>query len=396
MKRRLTFAVVLVLTGTAPAAAQSLFAARGLGVPLAATDARSRILGGMGVGLLGLNSSLVNPADAAGLLRRGISAGVMSSPRTMSYNGVQADVGATRFPLLTVLYPLSSRVVATVGYGGFLDQSWAVQATRVEAVGADTLEVTDVTNSTGGIAQVRLGAAYSLTDRFALGLALGVYTGSQNVLFSREFTDTTVAGIQDFQTRVGWSYHAPLASVGFRWDPSSILRVGGSITVPGKLDATVKQGAVQDRTVAMPVQVAAGGSAYLSSQLLAAVSGRWSGWSAAAGDLATAALPAGVDAARNTWEVGAGLEYESAERRSRAVPLRLGFNYAQLPFVFGEGAPSEWAGAAGIGLRIGQSRTNPLAVMDLTVEKGQRGTAATNGLTEDFWRVTLSMSLFGR
>lgn len=396
MKRRLTLLLVLMLTGTAPAAAQSLFAARGLGVPLSATDARSRILGGLGVGLLGLNSSLVNPADAAGLFRRGISAGVMTSPRTMNYDGVQAQVGATRFPLLTVLYPVSARVVATVGYGGFLDQSWAVEATRFEAVGADTLEVTDVTNSTGGIAQVRVGAAYSLTNRLALGVAFGVYTGSQSVLFSREFTDTTVVGIQDFQTRVGWSFNAPLVAAGFRWDPSSILRLGGSVTVPGTLEATVKDGAVQGRSVALPVQVALGGSAYLSSQLLTAVSGRWSGWSAAAGDLDTVGLPAGVDAARDTWEVGVGLEYESATRRSRAVPLRLGFNYAQLPFVFGEDAPSEWAGAAGIGLRIGQSRINPLAVVDLTVERGQRGAAATNGLTEDFWRVTLSMSLFGR
>lgn len=396
MKRTTALALCLAFLNAAPTTAQSLFAARGMGVPVAATDARARILGGLGVGLLGLNTSLVNPAAAAGVRQRGISASLLSSPRTMELDGVLAEVGATRFPLLRVLYPLGQRVTATVGYGAFLDQSWAVRAERDEVVGGETVPVVDITDSNGGLAQIRLGAAYSMTNNLALGVDVGLYSGSQTVVFSREFTDDTTSAIfQRFETRVRWSSNAPLASLGFRWDPASVVRIGGAVTWAGALSAKALEGAVEDRSVQMPLQVAAGASAYLAPSLLAAVSGRWSGWNAAAEDL-NAGGPPVVDAARNTWEFGAGLELESTARRQRTIPIRVGFNYAQLPFTFGEDAPAEWSVGGGLGMRIGESRANPLAVVDLSVERGQRGDSAVNGLVEEFWRVNLSVALFGR
>ena len=64
-----TFAL-LMLCSTLTASAQSLFATRGLGVPVSPVDARVAALGGMGVGLLGFHTSMVNPAELAGLSRR--------------------------------------------------------------------------------------------------------------------------------------------------------------------------------------------------------------------------------------------------------------------------------------------------------------------------------------
>ncbi|MFW6201966.1 MAG: hypothetical protein ACOC8B_05270, partial [Gemmatimonadota bacterium] len=59
-----------------PAAAQSLFSSPGLGTPLSPVDARAQALGGIGVGLMGLNSSLVNPASVAGVAGRGAAVGM--------------------------------------------------------------------------------------------------------------------------------------------------------------------------------------------------------------------------------------------------------------------------------------------------------------------------------
>ncbi len=285
--------------------------------------------------------------------------------------------------------------MATVGYGAFLDQSWAVRDESQEVVGSDTVGVRDITESVGGLAQARVGLAYTLRPSLAVGASIGVHTGQQTVSLTREFTDSA-ATFDDFERRVGWSYGGPTAAVGIRWDPVDILRLGGSVTWNGTLTATATDPAVTDRTLTLPVQVAGGASAYLAPPLLLAVSGRWSGWSSLADDLAAPALPPGVEVARDTWEVGGGLEYEPPGRRARPMPIRIGVNYAQLPFAFGGGAPTEWSVNGGIGIRFGESRTNPLASVDLDVERGARGDAAVNGLTESFWRVNLSVTLFGR
>ncbi|MFW6079474.1 MAG: hypothetical protein ACODAE_07635, partial [Gemmatimonadota bacterium] len=109
-----------------PAAAQSLFSSPGLGTPLAPVDARAQALGGIGVGLMGLNASLVNPASVAGVAGRGAAVGMQPVARTLDVEGESDAVGGTRFPLVHVVYPTGSGMTAGIGYGGFLDQSWSV------------------------------------------------------------------------------------------------------------------------------------------------------------------------------------------------------------------------------------------------------------------------------
>jgi hypothetical protein len=394
--RRIGVLVACLTLWAVPATAQSLFSATGLGIPQDATDARARILGGLGIGLLGLNASLVNPASPAGTLRKGASAVMVSSPRTASLGNERGYATSTRFPLVRVVLPFATRWVATAAYGGFLDQSWAIRSDRMEAIGPDTVPVVDNIQSTGGVGQYRIGLAYALGPRIALGIAAGGYSGQQQIILHRQFTDTTtLTEVESFQSRLARSYYAPLISAGVRWDPVTFARLGASVTVPGKLSVKVEQGIFEDRTVPLPVQVAGGASAYLSPGLLLAASARWSGWSVANDALTTANTPAGVAAARDTWEVGGGLEYGSAARQSRAMPVRVGFRYAQLPFSFNGQVPSEWAVGGGLGLRAGPS-TDPQALIDLGVERGARGSTANGGLQETFWRISLSVSLFSR
>lgn len=395
MKRIGVLMACLVLSA-APVAAQSLFSASGLGVPLDATDARARVLGGLGIGLLGLDASLVNPASPAGTLRKGASAVMVSAPRTITLGNQRGYATGTRFPLIRAVVPFATRWVATVAYGGYLDQSWAITADRMEAIGTDTVPVQDNTQSTGGVAQYRVGLAYSLGSRIALGIAAGGYSGQQQIILHRRFTDTTtLTEVESFQSRLARSYYAPLISAGVRWDPVTFARLGASVTVPGKLSVRAEQGLLENNTVPLPVQVAGGASAYLSPGLLLAASARWSGWSSANDALTTASTPAGLAAARDTWEVGGGLEYGSTGRQGRALPVRLGFRYAQLPFSFNGQLPSEWSVGGGLGLRTGPS-TDPQALVDLGVERGALGSTANGGLQETFWRISLSVSLFSR
>jgi hypothetical protein len=151
MTRTRLLAALLIAAGASPAAGQSLFAARGLGLPMPAVDARARGLGGVGVGLLGLNTSFVNPAEVAGLAQRGVSAVLQPMSGSAQLGGEEDGIDGTRFPMVRILFPVSSRTILTVGYGAELEQSWAVATDGFERLGADSIGTRDVIRSTGGM-----------------------------------------------------------------------------------------------------------------------------------------------------------------------------------------------------------------------------------------------------
>ena len=99
MKRALMILVAMLVVA-APARAQSLFSARGLGLPVQPVDARSRALGGVGVGLFGLNMSMVNPAEIAGFSRRGVTAALQPTMTDITIGDASDNVNGTRFPLM--------------------------------------------------------------------------------------------------------------------------------------------------------------------------------------------------------------------------------------------------------------------------------------------------------
>lgn len=396
--RTAALAALLVLLPTAPLVAQSVTSIRGLGYPILPTDARTEALGGLGVGLKGLSAPLTNPAAAAGLTRRGAVVSVAAVEQDASMGDASDASGATRFPLIHILYPVRG-LVLTAGYGGYLDQSWSVVRDGEQVTEDFTIGFRDFVRSTGGVGQVQVGAAVPINDRLAVGLALGAHTGSQRLQFQRLFDTTSLGTLNPFSQDRRVRYSAPLAQLGVQWDPVSVVRLGASVTWAGTLSADSAAGPATDTEYDLPLQVAAGASANLAPSLLATVSGRWSGWSSV-GDIGTLGPGSGVvSSGRDTWEVGGGLEWDNpAPRAVRTYPIRIGAQYRQLPFTFGSEAPTEWFVGAGAGMRIGSSAENPLMRLDVTVQRGERTAAGDDvvaELTESAWRFSLALSVFG-
>jgi hypothetical protein len=397
MMRRALLLSAAVLAVASPAGAQSLFATRGLGVPVPPVDARSRALGGIGVGLFGLNTSLVSPAEVAGVRFRGASAALQPLSGSAQIAEAEDDLSGTRFPLVRLLFPVGSRSVFSVGYGGVLEQSWAVVSEGFELVGNDSVATRDLIQSSGGISQVTAGWAYSVTSNFAVGLFAGLYTGNLDRRITRTFTDS-LSGLRPFETRLRWDYSGPHAAVGLRWDPVSIVRLGGSFNYAGQLDVSGQEGLAEDDQTELPFRISGGASALLGPQLLLAMGTEYS-WRNAGPVFAGA--PAGAQR-RDTWRFGGGIEYDGMRNDDRIFPIRIGGNYSQLPyFDTGESAASEWAVSFGTGFRLVTAETEqPLAVLDATLERGGRSglesTRNPDGVSESFWRLTFSLSLFGR
>jgi hypothetical protein len=388
---------VLALLVAGGAVGQSVTSLRGFGYPLIAADARTEILGGIGIGLQGLNTPFADPAAPAGLLRRGIVVSAAAVEQTAAFGDISEAVGSTRFPLISILFPVGD-VVLTAGYGGYLDQSWAMTRTGSQPLGSGSVEFEDLIRATGGIGQARLGAAVPLGSRFAIGAAVGLHTGSHRIEFRRLFDTTSVGFVQSFTQARAVQYSGPTAQAGFRWDLIPEVRLGASVTWAGALSADSTAGTATSRDYDLPLQIAGGVSAYLAPSLLAAFSGRWSGWSVTDPNTAPD-LTGATTTSRDTWEFGGGLELDDPERRTtRSYPLRVGFQYRELPFTFLSEAPREWLAGAGLGMRLGPDPSNPLARLDLTVQRGERtaaGNETTGDLTESMWRFGLSLSLFG-
>ncbi len=394
---------LLAALGPAPLAAQSLLATSGLGVPVPPLDARARALGGVPTGLFGFDLSLGNPADAADVLYRGGMASVQPYSRSDELNGQKATTSGARFPLLRVLYP-NRRFVFSLGYGGFLDQNWAVTDRTVGQFGGDTATVVDVASSIGGISQLRLGASYLLSPRLAVGAAFGLYTGSVTRTITRLFPDSAQGSFLNFNSQTAWGFHGPLASAGFRADLGSIVRVAGAFTWSGTLKADSSKGSAQPRTYQMPLQGEFGASAILAPSLALTAGGSWEGWSKTTfapadlpGTCTTTVCPPSF-LSRNTWSYGAGLEYGGTRAGIRTFPFRIGYHYAQLPFYApGDKLPTEKSGTIGMGMRIGGSENSPAAQFDGALERGSRGGGPSSGpLSESFWRLTFSLAIFGR
>lgn len=395
MRTRSIVTMLCALLIPAASNAQSLFSTHGLGTPLEGIDARSRALGISGVGLLGLSTTLLNPAQQAGTVRRGVSASFQPWSGTAKVAGQEGDVGGTRFPLIEVMYPVS-KITFTLGFSGLLDQSWSISAQGKELVGSDSLATRDVVQSTGGINEFKFGGAYMVSPRFAVGAAVGLHAGYLERTLTRQFTDSTVA-LLNFRNRSRWDYSGPIASVGFRWDPGT-ARVGGSITFGGTLDAKPQEGSTTTYSYDMPLRVALGASARVSSNVLLAGSATFASYGS--GDYSAPGISV-KSVAENAYDIGGGIEWQKLRSATRVYPLRFGFRYSQLPFHnVGDTTPKEWAASTGIGFRLVEDDFGPLAVADLGFERGKRSgwenSARPEGLSETFWRITASISLFGR
>jgi len=378
--------------GSAPAAAQSLLAGRGLGYPLQPLDARARGLGGAGLGLPGVNYSLVNPAGAAGVPAPAIVATFQSDWLDSRLPGGESSASTARFPLLNAAFPIGERGALSVGYGAFLDRHSAVEVSDSLRIGGSNVGVTDRFATQGGVGRLRIGGAYALGERLAVGAAADLYSGVARDTVSRVFG--TGAGITSSSFGADYTFRGLGGALGVRWAPSAALSLAAAASAGGKLEARRAEGtdsAFAGRSYTLPVTLHAGASGRVAPGALVALSGEWAGWSAA-----DAEIPA-AGGARDSWAVAGGVEWDDPAREGRAsYPLRLGGRYAALPFRWGSAAqgndfPMERAVTAGLGARLASGAAHA----DLAGERGWRGgTGAT--LDESYWRITLSLTLLGR
>jgi hypothetical protein len=382
----LLFTVLLLAGSAAPAAAQSIFANRGLGLASEPVDGRGAALGGVSLGLPRGDITWANPADMAGLLAPGLKA-VFQLDNTSTDLGTRTESGSTaRFPMLLGAFTAGERWVISAGFAGFLDQNWQIRQVDTLAFGGDTVQVTDRLTSEGGVARLRLGATYALSPQLSLALAGDLYTGSTRREFVRFFGES---GFPDC-CRVEWTYTGVGATAGAAWSPSEALNLSASASFGGTLEARSDTVDVPGGSYSIPASLRMGGSAQVAGNTMVAAAAEWTGWGTLDAPLAL------VGGAQDAWSLGGGVEWEGTRIRNVPVPLRIGARYATLPFAWGQpGAPTAFPTERALTGGLGFVLAGGAARSDLSFEVGRRG-GADAGVTESFNRFVFSISALGR
>ncbi len=381
-----TALALLAVAAPAPLLAQSLVGSQGLGVPLEPLDGRSRALGSVGVGLFGGAVLPTDPARASRIAVPSISVTVQPSRGRATFGDRGIPLEGTRFPLLAVSYPVRDYGVATLSYGGLLEQSWKAERTLRLARDRDSIDVADSYESDGSVGAARLGFARVLPGGFSVAATAGFHTGTQVRRFSRTIgvsddADEEPGGPDQFLERGRWEMTGTTFGLGAMWDFRNFLRISASLSWSGDLRANpVGETEGSEARFELPAEFRIGASAMLTPAIaLTAGFGR-ADWAPAESGAAAAARGA-------VASYGGGLEWSALALFGRSLPVRLGYRSAGLPFSIDASKSTESGFAAGFGWNLLEVDDLIIAAFDFSYE---RGTRATDSISESFSRYTFS------
>lgn len=392
MNRRIALVALLILGAPAAASAQSLFNGAGLGLPMDPLDARTRALGGVGIGLRGTALLGSDPAAAAGYLLPTLV--LTAQPSWVDYGRTSGDAGTfrgTRFPSMGIAYPAFNVGVVTLSLESVLDQRYQSHRTVPLDLGDGPVEATDQFTSTGGVSQVRLGFARVVTPRILVGVSASGYTGSLTRRLERHFPavsdSTTSTQVERYQTGGLWSYSGTAITGGASVSVGSFAQVAGSVTWSSALTAkpsTDTEGAAG--SFDLPLQMRVGATAVLAPGLTLSAGYTRADWTSVADDLV------GSASSGSTSSFGVGMELSRSRIFGREAPLRFGYRQKDLPFGLGVGSPTEKVWAGGVGMNLSQIGDLVRAGVDLALERGDR---VDTTVSESFWRATLTVKVAG-
>ena len=353
-------------------------AADGLGALSEPLDARSRALGGSGIGMSGAYLLEGDPAASAAIFIPTATLSFQTATTTLPGGGT---AGHTRFPAIGASYPFRGSVFS-VRAGSFLDQEWETSSEQTIGVGGEQIEVSDSFVSTGSVARVSLGWARTFFESAAMGVVVGNHTGTTERLFTRQLSPED-GGIGVLPYEVGGRFRASgmFVGAGVRWDPVPLVRVAGSLLWSDNLVLSPTDGDVSEPgRYNVPLELRGGGTVTLTSGLGLHVGVTYSDWS-------ETGL---VDGASRgpTWSYGAGLEWGGASLVGKPMPFVVGVGHRDLPFLSSGETASERTYSGGLALDLVAGEGLSFARLELGVERGNREAAL---ISEKFWRTVVSV-----
>ena len=353
--KTLLFAL-LSLCIAATASAQGSLSVQGFGYPPGQISTRAE---GMGGGPAEIDpTSALNPASVADLGTTQIYLQYEPEFRTVSSGGTTSKTTTARFPIVSLVLPISNRMSLGIGASTLVDRSSLTRTDVVQPIDTTSVTVAQSTKVLGAIDDIRGVLAYAVTPTFRVGLGAHAFTGTNQITLIQHFPDS--ARFRNLEEASRVSYSGSAFSAGFEFYPSKVLAFGVSGRKGGTIRAesgdTVLATAKAPNRYGASVEYAGWGGVGLSAHV-----GR-DQWSSM-GPLASKSVTA-----YDTWDVGGGLEAEGPHLIGRASLLRLGIRRRTLPFSTTGSSVSEFSIGGGLGIELARSR----ARLDLGVLRAGR------------------------
>ena len=392
---RAAIAVVVVALG-APrvSSAQGSLSGLGFGYPTGQLSTRAMGLGGSTAELDPVTPR--NPASLSSWGRSGLH--LQYDPeykRVSAFGGVDRTLEA-RFPLIAAGTQISRQLSAGVSISTLLDRTFTTRSAATQTISGTELHSLTTYNSAGGLNDVRLGLAYTITPSFRVGLGGHVVTGENRVQISTVFDRD---GFLPLERQSEVSYNGRSLSAGATWLTGRDFAIGVSGRLESSLRATRADSTL--RTGRLPSRA---------------------GISVAYTGLAGAVLSAGADfeqwssmdglgsedvAAQDTYEYGIGVEVEGPRVRGSVVALRGGFKARSLPFGVTTAPPAvpgvidlvpgetswvkERAWSFGAGVPLANVGGLSRAALDVALQSASR--SGLSGISERGWTLSVGIAV---
>jgi long-subunit fatty acid transport protein len=318
---------------------------------------------GGGVALFDPENSL-NPA-AIWLTQRGTATfSVRQYWRTSENPFGSASGNDTQFPLVMVTGPIGARWDFGVSVSAYTDRTFALTLSDTIDIRGAPVGLNDTLISKGGVNDIQVAVAYTVSRNFSLGLGLHVLTGTNRFEYRRAFSDSSYVPVRVSNEL---SFSGPGISAGFTAEPIRRVRLAGMARWDGDLafykDSTKLSEIPMPLTFAGGIQVAAG------DRLTLAGHGLYRNWSVADESIKAR----GGLGADNAAEAAFGFEWTRNTRAPFKFPIRAGVRYAQLPYPVVDGSKGkEIQLSLGTGFRFTANRGS----VDFAIERAWRDDGA--------------------
>jgi len=324
--------------------AQGSLSVQGFGYPPGQISTRTQ---GMGGGPAELDAtSALNPASVVDVGPTQIYLQYDPEFRTVSSGGATSKTTTARFPIVSVIFPLTSRLSLGIGSSTLVDRSSLTKSSVLQVIDTSTVTVEQSVRVLGAIDDVRAAFGYSISPAFRIGLGAHLITGTNQLTLIQRFPDSARFSNLVETSRV--SYSGTAFSGGFELHPSKLLALGVSARKGGTIRAesgdTLLATAKAPDHYGASVQYFGWGGVDLSAHL---ARDQWT---------AMGALTSKSVTAYDSWDVGGGIEAEGPRFLGRASVLRLGVRHRTLPFSTTGSSVSELSIGGGLGLDLARNR----------------------------------------
>ena len=365
----------------------SIFAINRVGIPVLATDVRSRAMGGVSLALGGENFSALNPALGLNFERSAALLAVVPEYRWTKDQVQSSSNRATMFPLFRFVFPITGGFAFSAGYRLFTDVNYSINIPFLFA--GETLTQDIVSEGSIFIAQLAVGKL--LFKKIKLGIGVDFYRGTSTETTRVDFS--SILPFVDTNDEFSFQYSGTGVTVGVifpvydKLDVGLVYRKGPEADVNEEIDLSSGVDTTFTFSASLPSNYGVGVSYSPWEKLTLAAEFQHTTW----GDLEFDGER--LDNYRDQKEFGFGVEWtrsrDPLDSVFKRIPLRFGYRRTELPVEFNGNSVMEQVGTLGFGFAFGRGRGK----LNVSFEFGRRGSLEKNNLQEKFFNLGFSVSI---